>query len=507
VKRGGPRQRPPFSLTFAFGLRWLTATFALLGCAAPPQDVLITDARYLRGSEITASTANIGVRDGRISYLGAERPAARRTIDGRGRVLAPGFLDTNVPGFIVGARASELKLRDGVTSYLSAHGGLLRDSVAAQRQPTLLNYATTVGLIGMRERTDDDVVAALDHALSAGAYGISLAPEYDPERTTPELMAKICGAFGPRNVPISIHTRYSDRVHELDGIAEALACARAGGPIHVLHLSSTGGTYHPREAAAVFAAARAAGLTMFFDFYPYTFWASSIQRARFRGDWLARYDVDWSRVHTPGRAEPLDLGAFESLRATGTDSVVTVESIPRDTLDFFAVQSDASIGTDSVAGGLVHPRGAGSFAKFLHDYVRSGRISLGAALHRLSTAAVERFAPWIPDLATRGRVEVGYAADLVLWDVDAIADRATVEHPFEPSMGVVAAMVNGVVVIDDGYFSGSVSAAPGRWMQGRLATSRSITSGSPAPASATWNRTPPASTKRCVTPSTCGNGP
>jgi hypothetical protein len=465
-------------------MRWmrplvaLTTTATMLaGCPLvrhpkPVHDLVITDVRYLRGDQITAERYSVAVRGDRISYVGRRQPIARRTIDGHGCVLAPGFLDTNIAGFVLPGKPSELKLHDGVTAYLSAHGGLAGDSLARHGIPAVLNYATTVGLAGLG-RIDEpgfDVFDALQKALAAGAYGISLSPEYDPERLTPELVRAICQRFGPAKVPISFHTRYSSRDQELAGVDEAFECARLGAPVHILHISSTGGTYHPREALAIVMHARSMGLTLFFDFYPYTAWGSSIQRARFRGDWLARYGVDWTRVRLPGRATPLDAKTFEALRRSGQRREIVVESIPQPTVDFIALETSAPIGTDSPPDprrGL-HPRGVGSFAKFIRDYVHSGKIPLGKALYRVSTRACTRFAPYLPELAQRGRIKRGYAADLILWDPEAIRDNATLEQPDLPSTGVVAALVNGVPLIVEGRFV-PPKGATGHWMRGRLA--------------------------------------
>jgi len=439
-------------------------------------DVVISNVRCLRDDRIANEACLVAIDADRIVYVGSRASWARRRIDGRGGILAPGFLDTNVPGFIPPGLGSELKLSDGVTTYLSAHGGLPGDAPAAHGQPSVLNYATTVGVAGFRDRWDAagfDVIAALDAGLAAGAYGISLSPEYDPEHVTVELVRMVCERFGPRQVPIAFHTRYSSRERELEGVAEAIDCAHRGAPVHLLHVSSTGATHHPREAVALIDEARRAGYTVFFDFYPYTSWASSIQRARFRGDWLSRYDVGWDRVRIPGRVDPLDSASFEALRATGRHWVVTVDSIPEPTVEFFARDTDASIGTDSTpsAGGVVHPRGAGSFTRFLHRYAHDDQDALGHALFRLSTRAYERFAPYVPGLADRGRVAAGYVADLVVWDPAAIEDRSTIERPLEPSRGVVAALVNGAIVVADGH---PVAKMPvdGQWLRGRFTGAR-----------------------------------
>jgi N-acyl-D-aspartate/D-glutamate deacylase len=435
-------------------------------------DLVIADVRCLHDDRIATEPCAVAIDGDRITAVTTAEPPARRRVDGRGGVVAPGFLDTNVPGFIGPGLGSDVKLLDGVTTYLSAHGGLPGDAPAVHGEPSVLNYATTVGLAGMRTRLAEpgfDPIAALESGLAAGAYGISLSPEYDAEHITVELVRAICERFGPRGVPVAFHTRYSDVERELDGVREAIACAERGAPVHLLHLASTGATHHPREAVALVDEARRAGRTVLFDFYPYTSWASSIRRARFTGDWLARYGVGWDRVRVPGRDGPLDAASFAALRDSGRDWIVAVEAIPEATVDVFARETDAPIGTDSAPSEArdVHPRGAGSFARFLRRYAADGPDALGPALYRFSTRADERFAPYVPALAERGRVARGYIADLVVWDPETIEDRATIERPLLASAGVVAAIVSGVVVVEDRAPVAGVRDT-GRWLRGRF---------------------------------------
>ena len=263
----------------------------------------------------------------------------------------------------------------------------------------------------------------------------------------------------------TFHLRYSSESEELAGLKEAIACAAQGNPVHILHITSTGATYHSEEAKQMIDAAALQGLRITYDFYPYTAWSSSIHRARFTGDWFERYKADFSRVHIRGEAK-LTKERFEELSREPADRNVVVDSIPQATVDYFALSTGCPIGTDSEASqATTHPRGVGSFTRFVNDYVDTGKVPFGKAMHRFSTAAAKQFAPYIPGLANRGVVEVGYAADLVLWDRAKIRSRADFEHPLEPSSGVVAAFVNGVPQILDGHPVSPVVAS-GRHLKG-----------------------------------------
>ena len=187
---------------------------------------------------------------------------------------------------------------------------------------------------------------------------------------------------------------------------------------------------------------------MLFDFYPYTQWASSINRARFEGNWRERYHVDYSQIRLIGEDRPLTSQSFNELQKQNKNLYISVNSIPQKTVDYFALSTDASIGTDSpVENKNNHPRGSGSFTKFINDYVDTGKITFEKALYRLSTQACEKFSPYISGLRKRGKIEEGYFADLILWDRDSIKSNATLANPLDISRGVVAAFVNGKPLI------------------------------------------------------------
>jgi N-acyl-D-aspartate/D-glutamate deacylase len=450
---------------------------ALLGLAVlawfywQPSDFLIADVCYLRGDRITEQPANIGITGDRITYVGTNRIRASNVIDGAGLVLTPGLIDVNSCGWLSDS-AAMLKLRDGVTTFLNAHGDSFKADARKFRVSEKLNYATSVGLIPVEVNhlSGPEMMAALGDSLRYGAYTLSLSPEYNAG-TTPALITELSKRFAHRNVLFTFHLRYSSRAEELLGLKEALACAAAGNPVHILHITSTGATYHPEEALKLITDARAQGMQVTYDFYPYTSWTSSIHRARFAGDWQARYGVDFSRVRIFGE-DALTQVRFDELQRQAQDCNVIVDSIPQATVDYFATNTDCPIGTDSPANpDTTHPRGAGSFAKFVNDYVDTGKISFGQAMYRFSTATAEKFSPYIPGLHKRGAIKVGYAADLVLWDRAKIKSRADFAHPLEPSSGVVAAFVNGVPEILNGQVT-NVNLSPGRHLKGAWAARR-----------------------------------
>jgi N-acyl-D-amino-acid deacylase len=107
----------------------------------------------------------------------------------------------------------------------------------------------------------------------------------------------------------------------------------------------------------------------------------------------------------------------------------------------------------------VHPRAYGNFARLLGHYVRDEKaLSLAEAVRRLAALPAENLR--IPD---RGRLKVGYFADLALFDPAKIADRATYEAPHQYAIGMRHVFVNGIQVLRDGEPTG---ATPGRFVHG-----------------------------------------
>jgi len=426
---------------------------------------LITDVRYLQGDRISEQAVNIGITGDRISYIGKKRVRARTIIPGAGLTLTPGLIDVNSCGWL-SENAANLKLKDGITTFLNAHGDSFDSDARKNKASEKLNYATSVGLIPVQANhlAGAKMMSALEKSLPYGAYTISISPEYNAE-TTPEVVVELSNYFAHKNVLFSFHLRYSSERDELTGVKEAIDCAGRGVPVHILHITSTGATFHPEEARQLIDTAAQQGLRISYDFYPYTAWSSSIHRARFTGDWLERYRIDFSNVRVLGEGA-LTRERFDELSRNPAARNVIVDSIPQATVDYFAVNTTCPIGTDSEANWTtIHPRGAGSFTKFVNDYADTGRISFGQAMYRFSTATARLFAPYIPDLSRRGSIEVGYAADLVLWDRANLKSRADFDHPLQPSSGVFAVFVNGVPQIVDGH-PVSTQAPSGRHLKG-----------------------------------------
>jgi N-acyl-D-amino-acid deacylase len=116
------------------------------------------------------------------------------------------------------------------------------------------------------------------------------------------------------------------------------------------------------------------------------------------------------------------------------------------------------VGSDGVFGIQPHPRLYGTFPRVLGHYVRDGVLPLEEAVRKMTSHPAQRFG-----LVARGLVRQGYWADLVLFDPERVADRATYEEPHQFPEGIHLVMVNGEVVVEAGNHTG---ARPGRVLRG-----------------------------------------
>jgi N-acyl-D-amino-acid deacylase len=343
----------------------------------------------------------------------------------------------------------------------------------------------------------------VESALQAGACGASSGLEYTPGAfaSTEELIA-LCRPLAARRLPYATHMRNEDD-RLLDSIDESIAVARgAGCPLQISHLKTQG----PRNWSrldTVFArveAAEHAGLNVAFDRYPYIAYATGLTNLfpvwsrdggtdaflarladpavspRIRSETLAKVDLigGWENVHISSVRAPEDkaaegkrLGSYA--KSIGTDPYeLTVAMLNRnrgsigmvgfamseENLDRILAHPRGMVASDGgsfaiegpTRSGSPHPRGLGTFPRVLGRYVRERKaLTMAQAVHKMSALPASRIR-----LADRGRLAVGLAADVVVFDPTTVSDRATFEQPFAYPEGIRAVIINGALALRDG---------------------------------------------------------
>jgi hypothetical protein len=183
--------------------------------------------------------------------------------------------------------------------------------------------------------------------------------------------------------------------------------------------------------------------------YPYTFWATFIQSARFAPGWQERFHINYSDLVIPGTGERLTNESFDNYRTQKDNKLVAAYAIPENDVTTGLQSPLTMIGSDAILepGDNNHPRGAGCFSRTLGYYVRGQQtLSLTDALAKMTILPAKRLEAKVPALRKKGRLQRGADADITIFDPTTVADRATVENPAQEAVGIDYVIVQGQVV-------------------------------------------------------------
>ena len=478
----------------------VAALFAAAQTAAVPQPAtLIVNAAVIDGSGRPARNVSVRIAGDRIDGIGAlERRAGDEIVDGGGLVLAPGFIDTHShhTGGLFDQLDAPAVVSQGITTIVAGQDGGSTFPLATlferlTRTPASINVASYAGHGTLREQVMGEnfkrpatagevskMAELLRVEMRSGAIGLSSGLEYDPGiySETSELvaLAKVAAESGGRYIS---HVRSEDRTF-WKAIDEAVTIGReARIPVQISHLklamrSLWGET---DRLLKTLNGARAAGVNVTADIYPYTFWQSGMTvlfperdftnraAAEFalnevtsaEGLLITRYSrnpaYEGQTLASIAKSRGVDppQAMMDMIRETGGEiGIVATGMDERDvvTLTKWPFANICSDGTSS--GG--HPRGYGAFPRVLGRYVREQKaLALEEAVRKMTSLAAANVG-----LKGRGTIRAGDYADLVLFDPSTIIDRSTTKEPKAMSEGVRSVWVNGQLVFDRGKSTG-----------------------------------------------------
>jgi N-acyl-D-amino-acid deacylase len=492
------------------GMRILVAAVAVFSVApafAQAPSTLIQSALVLDGTGSPARELDVRIANGRIAAVGALAPQPNdRAVDGRGLVLAPGFIDTHShhDRGLFTQREALAAVSQGITTIVAGQDGgsqfpLRQFFARLDSQPVAVNVGSYAGHGTLRRRVlGDDYERAATEAevarmrellreeMAAGALGLSTGLEYDPGiySAPSEVLdlAKVAGAVGGRYIS---HMRSEDREF-WKALDELLTIGRdARIPVQVSHMKlAMRGLWGSGDSLVrVLDRARAQGITVTADVYPYTAWQSTLTVLYPKRNFSDRAETEFILREVSGPDDLLitRFGANPAYAGKTVRQIAAMRnSDPATTLMWLIAESAAkgtgetvvgtgmderdiarllrwpytSISSDGELAGR-HPRGYGAFTRILGRYVREQKVlTLPEAVRKMTRLSAANMG-----LADRGTIAPGLAADLVLFDPATVLDRATTQEPNAPSVGIRTVWVNGEVVFTDGKSTGKY---PGR---------------------------------------------
>jgi len=439
-------------------------------------DIVIRNGRVINPeTKLDREGLNVGILGGTIGVVTSHPLKGKRVIDATGLVVAPGFIDnlSYDPNFY----GVWNKIADGVTANIAMHGGTSSPKnwyAYYERNRTPVHFGASFFYTQARNQFSlsryasaskaqiEKLVRDAEEALNNGALGISFSLEYVPGISSEEILPLMELAH-KYNVPVYFHARYSDMEEpgtNIDALNEIIGYARAtGAAVHIDHIHSTGGTFSMKQSLQMIEEARAEGLDITACVYPYDFWGTYLNSARFDEGWQERFRISYEDLQIAGTSERLTEETFRKYRREG--KLAVAYAIPEeDVVD--ALKADfVMIGSDAILepGNNNHPRASGTFARTVGMYVREkGVIDLMDAIAKMSLMPAQRLEKQAPALRKKGRIAKGMDADIVIFDYEAIRDRSTVERPDLPSEGIRYVLIGGQVALDENGVNKNVRA-------------------------------------------------
>ncbi|HUP95077.1 MAG TPA: D-aminoacylase [Burkholderiales bacterium] len=510
---------------------------AIAFAADAPYDLVLRNARIVDGTGSPWYRGDLAIRGDTIASIAPTIAApARRVIDVKDAVVSPGFIDlhTHAVRGIFQVPTADNYVRQGVTTIMEGPDGgsppgfkLFLEKLAALRKS--INIGSFVGqgtvrtsVIGLADRkaTPEEIArmrAIVDQAMRDGAFGLSTGLFYVPGKFTPlEEVIELQKVVAPFRGVHTSHMR-DEASKILDSVRETIAIGEQGGvPTHISHHKMIGKDNWGKsaETLALVDEARARGVDMTLDQYPYTASATSIHGALLPGwalegglkdtqnrlkDPATRVKIraataelirtergagdpanvvvsmcDWDAslagknlsqiaqargmAPTPDNAAEVVAWLVENGSCRGVFHAIGEQDVLR-----IMVHPAAMIASDGeipiFGRGVPHPRSYGTFARVLAVYVRDKKVlTLEEAVRKMSAFPATRIG-----LTDRGVLRPGMKADIAVFDPARVRDAATFDNPHQYAEGFSHVIVNGQVVYENGAMT---SVRPGRVLYG-----------------------------------------
>lgn len=486
----------------------LVVALAFVSCnQGSKPDFIIRNATIMDGSGTEGRIGDVSIRGDRILEVsGAGTLSADSIIDGTGMILAPGFIDAHShhdDGLEHDPSGLPLVSQGITTIVVGQDGGsqtpLGRYFHRLEKHPVAVNVASYSGhnsirdsIMGKdfkRKATEAEIKRMKDLLrwdMEAGALGLSTGLEYDPGiYSAAEEVLELSRMLPKYHGRYISHLRSEDRYFH-KAIDEIITIGKeAGIPVQISHFKlAMRGLWGQADAVLrKLDSARAAGVDITADWYPYAYWSSTIRVLFPDRNFSDKKEAEFilSSVTTPegiifSHYEPESsydgkslADVAKALNMTPADALlhlirvmddcdekggdcsgsIVATSMSEEDMDLLLKWPHTVICSDGSSSGR-HPRGFGAFTRILGHYVRERSvIGMPEAIRKMTAQTADQLG-----ITDRGRIKAGQYADLVLFDPQNVTDKSTISNPQMVSEGIIRVWVNGKEVFESGETSG-----------------------------------------------------
>jgi hypothetical protein len=454
-------------------------------------DIVLESVRAIDPESNLDAVRNIGVIGDTIRAVSVEPLQGKKTVDGRGLVAAPGFIDLHSHSYSY--ETATYQAMDGVTTRLELELGVYPVKAWYDRKAghELINYGASLNHDRIRYSlqlggtlsdpkidgfTSRDLpkteefdrlihqpilpdayprfVPTLEAGLRDGAIGIGSGTQYAPGITHREML-DLTRVAAEHHMCVFTHIRYGSLVEPgstFEAIQEQIAnAAITGACVQIVHINSMAMS-STLDMLKVIHGARDHGVDVSTEMYPWDASNDHIRTLFFDPGWEQRWGVTPGDLQSTETGKGLTQQEFDALRSgTGPDGVFmhmnTEETLSKALQDplVMVISDSGDIGDRS------HPRTAGTHARLLGHYVReTGVLSLPDAIRKMTLMPAQRLETFVAGMRRKGRLQVGCDADLVVFDPAGVGARATYTDAKEYSQGFEYVLVNGQFVVQKG---------------------------------------------------------
>ncbi|MGB3365792.1 MAG: amidohydrolase family protein [Thermodesulfobacteriota bacterium] len=488
-----------------------TVSFLTIDAEAKDYDVVILNGRVMDPETNLDAVRNVGIKDGKIATITEDEIAGKETIDAKGHVVAPGFIDTHVH-IIDQPFGQKLMLRDGVTTPLDLEVGAypvdrFYDYMEGKSQT---NYGATVSTLGIREKVFNpkynsktgivttDIFAKdesafidmkwsatvpskeqikkinemVDEGLERGALGIGVPVGYMIAGVTSAEITgwqKLAAKYGRA---VFLHGRFSSQEPPTTGILgfeELMSNASVyGGGLMLQHMHQQA-LGESIDALKMVDDARESGMSIIAEIYPYNFGATIVGADYLKPD---NYGPNMGRSYKDiieiSTLKPLTKDRYDELvKSNPGTAVMFYGAKEEDMLNALAypgttVGSDAFPMTVSKTGAMAvdwdlayedvqgHPRAAGTHSIVLRMVREKNLMPLMTAISKMSYLPAKFLEEnGVKQMAHKGRIQEGADSDITIFDPKTVTDNSTMKQGALPATGIPYVLVNGTIVVKD----------------------------------------------------------